>query len=350
MSSRTMSCRQRGFTLIELLVVIAIIAVLIGLLLPAVQAAREAARRMQCINNLKQLGLGVHNYESSFGSFPPQLLLTGTGTNVTWESIWSPAARIMPYLEQANSFNLINYAFPHDDASNSTAETLTLAVLICPSEVNTTPVIDDANAVEGPSNYGWCAGDWYVWGGFGSMPSRSAFTTNYVRRLSAFTDGLSQTILAAEVKNYQPRFKACNASGLFPGPLSNPNNTPDPSTFPSLLRPYISTCATDYGHTKWYHGMAGYGAFTTALPPNTQFLAGPTDLSPAILDYDLSTQDENSGGQTYAMTTSRSYHPGGVNILFGDGSARFVKSTINGLIWRSLGSIAGGEVVSADSY
>jgi prepilin-type N-terminal cleavage/methylation domain-containing protein len=130
-----------GFTLIELLVVIAIIAVLISLLLPAVQAAREAARRLQCVNNLKQLGLGMHNYENSNGVLPPQMVLTfNSAGSVFWKSTWGASSRITPYLELGSLYNAINYTNKTSDASNATAVSTQLKVFICPSEVN--PQVD----------------------------------------------------------------------------------------------------------------------------------------------------------------------------------------------------------------
>ncbi len=171
--------RQGGFTLIELLVVIAIIAVLIALLLPAVQAAREAARRAQCVNNLKQIGLGLMNYESSNGAFPPTTILVPatTGGPGTWafSSSWSVFARITPFLEQGAFYSTINFSLDYGKAPNLTASYTTLNLLFCPSDPG--PHYDSASyggTTYATTSYGTCDGDWYVWSVNWGGPIRSA--------------------------------------------------------------------------------------------------------------------------------------------------------------------------------
>ena len=159
--------------------VIAIIAVLIALLLPAVQAAREAARRIQCVNNLKQLGLAMHNYESSNGVLPPQMVLTFTSSGtVSWKSTWGASSRITPYLELGTLYNAINYTNKTSDPSNATAVSTQLKVFLCPSEPNQQAYISTSTAgvttTYGVSNYGWCEGTWYTFGGFASACRRPA--------------------------------------------------------------------------------------------------------------------------------------------------------------------------------
>jgi prepilin-type N-terminal cleavage/methylation domain-containing protein/prepilin-type processing-associated H-X9-DG protein len=340
-----MSSRRCGFTLIELLVVIAIISVLIALLLPAVQAAREAARRIQCTNNLKQMGLGLHNYESIAGSFPPSDVLMGTGNTVTWKNGFSVHARILPFMEQGVAFNSINFLFAHTDLSNSSVVTLAMSAFVCPSDIN-----KDARTPYGPAgvgatasvtSYGVNAGDWYVWGGFGSTNSRGVFFPNYSRRIAELSDGTSNTLFATDVKVYNP---LCGPNQPIP-PGMTPTNIAPPNADPATVAPAYLTCIPGQAHTFWADGNVHETSMTTAWPPNKVIRN-----SAGMGDLDYETTLITRGGPTYAASTARSYHPGGVNTLLADGSVRFVKSSIDGNTWRALGTAAGGEVLSSDQY
>jgi prepilin-type N-terminal cleavage/methylation domain-containing protein/prepilin-type processing-associated H-X9-DG protein len=340
--------KRRGFTLIELLVVIAIIALLIALLLPAVQSAREAARRIQCTNNLKQVGLAFFNYESSNGVLPPSMCSSGTGNTVTWINGWSALARILPFSEQGNLFNAANMFLWKEDPQSSTAISQNISFFLCPSEVRPQVSTHDYG-LSGVNSYGINQGDWFVWGGFNGPQNRNAFGMNRARRLAEFADGLSQTLLAAEVKTYQP------ASNCQTHPLpsvTDPNNIPSPFANPYTVAPEYDngTCITQNQfefHTEWSDGNAHAGGFTTAWPPNKVILGRSMYLG---MDLDLNGMNEELGGPTFAAVNSRSWHPGGVNVLLGDGSVRFIKSSVDGMVWRGLGTVAGSEVISADAY
>lgn len=317
--------------------VISIIAVLIAMLLPAVQSAREAARRTQCVNNLKQVGLALANYESTNGSFPLSNALSGIGNGpAIIENGWSALARIAPYLEQSNVYNLINFNIKYSNAQNATVISLKIDQFNCPSEKDPTPF----NPAYGISNYAVNVGDWYVWGGYGGtsinanpvMRNRGMFGINYVLTMSSIPDGTSNTISMSEGVNKKFTYRCGQNTGPWPMTTVAPNRE-------QLLLTAKNSCTKtkDPGHSRWANGNCYYGGFTFGLTPNTN--------SP-----DLATQDENDGSPTFAILTAGSYHPNGVNCLFVDGSVKFVKNTTDIFTWRSLGTPSGGEVISADSY
>jgi prepilin-type N-terminal cleavage/methylation domain-containing protein/prepilin-type processing-associated H-X9-DG protein len=332
--------RRTGFTLIELLVVIAIIAVLIALLLPAVQAAREAARRSQCVNNLKQLGLAMHNYHDTIGTFPigvigirsPNLvngnypLGTSTNNRRTW------AFMILPYLEQGTTFNAINFSLPYNPpagAANNTVSELLIASYLCPSDPNTNQ-IDQNNRREGNYVVNWGNASWYqnmnstynpLTGATNNpfQPSGPAvsfggapFTMDKSFGIQSITDGTSNTLLMAEV-----------IIGLTQGTSS-------------------------YEHRgDIYNDDYNCAQFEAYTPPNSTF---PDYIEGGYCQYPYANNPPCKQVSNPYFNASRSRHAGGVNALLSDGSVKFFKNSINILTWRSLGSSAGGEVIDASSF
>jgi prepilin-type N-terminal cleavage/methylation domain-containing protein/prepilin-type processing-associated H-X9-DG protein len=343
--------RGRGFTLIELLVVIAIIAVLIALLLPAVQAAREAARRMQCLNNLKQIGIALHNYHDVHNSLPPGRIASSdcvTGIlagcqNTPW------VVQLLGQLEQQAFYDAANFQLgsegplaplPLGIYANFTIGSIKIGFFQCPSDSENRfqvpptflgGALSVVNSTKG--NYAGSWGNTY-WGQDAPPPSTvfvdpggagpavflpSAFGHRSVR-LSGVTDGLSATVFAAEVTQgalYDQRglMWATVMGGAYFNTRYTPNKFRD------------------------YYGIEHDG--DRMFPPDA-CVSEPWKRLPCAQGVD------GLGLRTFAGSKSR--HPGGVNVLFGDGSSRFVKETIGHVIWIGLNSIAGGEVVGADQF
>ncbi|MDB5391165.1 MAG: putative major pilin subunit [Planctomycetaceae bacterium] len=320
---------RRAFTLIELLVVIAIIAVLIALLLPAVQQAREAARRTQCKNNLKQLGIALHNYLDALSVFPPANCYSASSSSVSW----SMQSRILPYLDQGNLTKLINFSVAYSNPLNAAVTGNRISVLLCPSDQNDKPKL---SATGGNNHYTFSyaasRGTWFVWDPATQTTGNGAFGVNSRYTTASFTDGLSNTIGLSEIKSFQPVYNKSNPSATI--------GTPMPLT-PSAAAGMCGGTLSTTGHTEWVDGKIHETSFTGTFAPNTQVLVAGVDV-----DYVSTTeQAPTSTAVTYAAVTSRSWHIGIVNSLLMDGSVRSVSENISTTVWQSLISRNGGEIV-----
>jgi len=328
---------RSGFTLVELLVVIAIIGTLVGLLLPAVQSAREASRRSACQNNLKQLGLAMHNFESGRGYYPPAGSTSGMAVG---KAPWSFQALVLPFMEEGNLFSKIDFSKPYgeQDATifpSGSVATLKVDVLLCPSERNNRPRVNRTTGAQEhyPLSYGTNNGHFLVYNPTTKTDGGGAFALNSRFRHGVFSDGLSKTIALAEVKAFTPRYQDA----------SQPPSPQAPTT-PGELRSVLSGGSWDheFGHTEWVCGRAIHAGFTTTFPPNT---AVPEQRDGQMYDIDVTTVREyaTASTATYAVVTSRSYHAGVVNAVMMDSSVRSFASETDAAVWAALGSRAGGE-------
>jgi prepilin-type N-terminal cleavage/methylation domain-containing protein len=334
--------RGGGFTLVELLVVIAIIGVLIGLLLPAVQSAREAARRMQCSNNLKQIGLAIHNYEIANRYFPPSAIIDRI-IAMNQNSTWSVHGRILPYLEQGNLYNTVNLSVAWDN--QSVLSGLKVPLFACPSDPNSDTPRDVSPKTASPlypTTYGFNFGSWLIYNPITGQIGDGMFGPNAKLGFRDIIDGTSNTLLASEVRARQ--FYGRNAGIMG-------NGAPPPASLSAVLAKIpasISWCRPN-GHTEWPDGRVHHQGFTTTAPPNSVLpITATQNQCPEGTSIDYTSQQEATSTTevTYAIITARSYHPGVVNALLMDGSTRSVSENIDLNIWRALGTRAGGEVVT----
>jgi prepilin-type N-terminal cleavage/methylation domain-containing protein len=336
-----MPARRSGFTLIELLVVIAIIAILIALLLPAVQQAREAARRTQCKNHLKQLGLAMHNYEASNRLFPPSAAIAGAGA-INTNASWSIHGRLLPYLDQATLYNRVDLAVAWDDQAAISG--LKIPVYSCPSDPGSDKARDVSPKLASPlypTTYGFNHGTWLVYNPVSGQMGDGAFGPNSRIGFRDFIDGTSHTLMAAEVKAQQ--FYGRNEPPA--GGTATPAATPGAVT--ARLPASFAWCRPN-GHTEWPDGRVHHQGFTTAAGPNMATrLTAASDQCPAGADIDYTSQQEGTSATaaTYAVITSRSYHTGAVNVTLMDGSVRTISENIDQTVWRALGTRAGNEVL-----
>jgi prepilin-type N-terminal cleavage/methylation domain-containing protein/prepilin-type processing-associated H-X9-DG protein len=363
--------RHHGFTLIELLVVIAIIGVLIALLLPAVQAAREAARRMQCTNNLKQIGLALFNYEAQIGAFPwlmgstAPLYPKNTGASDPYTV--SAQMLLLPQLEQNAAYNAFNFAFGANwfvgyntatrqmsganDPAQQTAINFVITSFICPG---------DSSGI-GLNNYVASNGTNFDWwsqrtaGGptIAAGPLVRTYDNEPSSNIAKITDGTANTMA------YSERLRGDGNPNVFsPGDIivNVPINTlfnlatgcnytmqlaPCQQNLPQAVQQCESyhksnpTSTWDYSGYYWASANYNQTIFNAILTPNSKY----KDCSPYP-----------TYGIAYGFITARSRHPGGVNVAMADGSVRFVKDSINSMTWYAIASRAGGEVLSADSF
>jgi prepilin-type N-terminal cleavage/methylation domain-containing protein/prepilin-type processing-associated H-X9-DG protein len=364
-AERRASGRGRGFTLIELLVVIAIIAVLIALLLPAVQAAREAARRAQCVNNLKQIGLGLHNYHGANDSFPPAALPTynaGSATAGAVNTSWSAHARLLGNLDQMAFYNAANFAYgaTNNDGygivANATVVGARISTFLCPSNVLPSWSAGSFTA-PGLCYFASCGSSLETNGTETSGPPNGPFQYGGQNLgIRDIRDGTSNTIAFGEwqIGDGNVNIFTIPSDVVFVGvyPPGTTRNTPQMS-MPAGSGPFlqwIQTCASGEQNSAdrgartptqgedWAWGLNDYSMGNVLLPPN-----------PKIPNCNVSPGN-NISIYLPGMYGLSSFHPGGANVLLCDGSVRFLKNSTNmTTIWK-LGSRDQSEVLSSDEF
>jgi prepilin-type N-terminal cleavage/methylation domain-containing protein/prepilin-type processing-associated H-X9-DG protein len=354
---------RRGFTLIELLVVIAIIAVLIALLLPAVQSAREAMRRAQCTNNLKQIGLGMHNYHSTHNTFPlgGTVAWSGYGYNAPWGT-WSAQALLLGYMEGQPLYNSANFnwvcCWTAGWNINTTVSLAIINTFICPSDGQSPVPTQNDEWTGETNNYFASVGastDFF-------HPSGLFAESQLCYSVQACTDGTSNTIAFGEAlvgSNFTQAVRWRSGPVLTAGSATCKGGswcgTTDVSVMYNLVLQDLQACEAGYKVQpstnraffnckgfRWCENLGGFSLINTVVPPSSdQWSFGWCALRGGGFNYNA------SDGQYQNVNST---HPGGANLLFGDGSVHFIKSSVAYRTYWALGTRAGGEVISADQY
>lgn len=324
---------RRGFTLVELLVVIAIIGILVALLLPAVQKAREAARRISCVNKIRQVGLAVVNYESALRRFPPSYVDTKDGSGKGW----STQARLLPYLEEAQIEGEVDYDSNYAGQlvnGSMQIQTVRIDAYQCPTEPNDILRLKDGQPYHYPLNYGMNQGTWMTWDPVSRQGGDGAFHPNRGLRSGSFKDGHSKTLCAAEVKAYTPYFRDKEQTGNVPMPTS-----------PAEVVSMGGSFKTNSGHTEWVDGRVHQTGFTAAFTPNTEVLH-EVDGTTYDVDFTNGREGKSQAARTFAAVTARSFHAGVVNTVRMDVSCHPIASDIDIRVWRALSTRAAGDLVT----
>ena len=330
----------RAYTLVELLVVIAIIGILVALLLPAVQAAREAARRTQCTNNLRQVGLSVLNYEDAERRLPSSVFVESADDAAEDRGVWGVHTQILPFLDEYPLFDRIDFETGWKHQSGVVG--VKIPVFRCPSD----PRSGDANpwndegAQSYPSSYGFNFGTWFVHDPVAGTGGDGVFIPNTPLMMSSIRDGTSKTLLAAEVETWTPY--TC---------VGGPPKTKIPNTL-AAAEAAIASGSEDHltGHTAWFDGRVHQTGFTATLPPRSEPIYVMNGKL-KVADYSswLEGMGGSTGSPTYAIVTSRSHHAGTVNIAKADGTVSVVGS-VDMMLWRAAATRDGGELVETNYW